>query len=210
MVIDGNELDTNEGLFLNHNAAVNVIIADGGGNVMIGTSGVVAERLRVSGDIRIGTGTTGCVKDNDADILTGTCSSDARLKRDIEPFPPMLERVVQLTPVHFYWRAAEYPERTLGTSRSYGLVAQDVEQVMPELVTQDQEGFKAVRYSQLPLLMLQALKELKAENDHLRKELESQLSAQAVALAALRAELEEIQQVLAQVGSEVRGTRARR
>ena len=61
-----------------------------------------------------------------------------------------------------------------GGSQSFGLVAQEVQQVMPELVTEDQQGSKAVRYNKLPLLLLQAVKELKAENETLKEKLASQ------------------------------------
>ena len=50
-----------------------------------------------------------------------------------------------------------------------GLIAQDVEQVLPELVVTNDDGFKAVDYSELPLLTIQAVKDLKAENDALRQ-----------------------------------------
>jgi len=134
-------------------------------------------------------------------VIAGTCSSDARLKKDVEPFPAVLERVVQLRPVHFFWRAEEYPELKLGTERSYGLVAQEVEAVFPELVTEDERGFKAVRYGQLPFLLLQALRELKAENDSLRE-------AQAAELIRLRAELEDAKQLFRQLANEVSAARA--
>jgi hypothetical protein len=49
------------------------------------------------------------------------------------------------------------------------LIAQDVEQVLPELVATDSDGYKAVDYSKLPLLTIQAVKELKAENDGLKQ-----------------------------------------
>ena len=51
----------------------------------------------------------------------------------------------------------------------HDMVAQDVEQVLPELVVTNADGYKAVDYSKLPLMMLQAIKELKAENDSLRR-----------------------------------------
>lgn len=57
---------------------------------------------------------------------------------------------MQLRPVYFYWRAKEYPSRKFGEGQSFGLIAQEVEQVMPELVTEDEEGMKAVRYNKLP------------------------------------------------------------
>ena len=140
-----------------------------GGNVGIGTT-MPADRLHVAGDIRIGTGSTGCVKDADGTVIAGGCSSDARFKRDITPFPKLLDQLVRLQPVHFYWRTTEYPDKAFGESRSFGLVAQDVEQVLPELVTEDAKGFKVVRYNKLPLLMLQGIKELKTDNDSLKRE----------------------------------------
>jgi len=148
-----------------------MLIADDG-NIGIGTT-APADKLDVNGDIRVGTGTTGCVKDSDGTVIAGTCSSDARLKRDITPFPHLLEKLAELQPVHFYWRSAEFPDRHLGTAQSFGLVAQEVEKVMPELVTEDAGGFKVIHYHKLPLLMLEAIKELKAENDVLKKKLQN-------------------------------------
>jgi hypothetical protein len=101
--------------------------------------------------------------------ISGFCSSDARLKRDITPFPRLLDKVAQLQPVHFYWRTEEFPDRHFGTAQSFGLLAQDVERILPELVREDEEGYKAVRYNEIPLLLLQAVRELKAENDALKQ-----------------------------------------
>jgi len=154
-------------------------------NVGINTS-MPADRLHVAGDIRVGTGTTGCVKDADGTIIAGTCSSDARLKRDIVPFTNLLDKLVRLQPVHFYW-AEEFKERHFGARQSFGLIAQEVEQVMPELVTEDEQGYKAVNYSKLPLLTLQAIKELKAENDTLK----TKLSEQQMQITQLRQEMNE-------------------
>jgi hypothetical protein len=141
--------------------------------VGIGTA-APADMLQVAGDIRVGTGTTGCVKDADGTVIAGTCSSDRRFKKDITPFARSLDKISLLQPVQFSWRADEFPNRHFGTSHSFGLIAQDVEAVIPELVTTDAEGYEAVRYSALPLYMLQAIKELKAENDALKARLQAQ------------------------------------
>jgi hypothetical protein len=131
---------------------------------------IVNDKLQVYGDIRVGdSGTNGCVKRFDGTGLIGTCSSDRRLKKDITPFHPVLNQLTALQPVHYYWRATEFPERHFGNSQSYGLIAQDVEQVLPELVATDSDGYKAIDYSELPLLTIQAVKELKAENDALKQ-----------------------------------------
>lgn len=151
-------------------STVNRMTIDSDGQVGIGVETPI-NLLDVAGDIRIGTGMTGCVRDRDATILTGACSSDARFKRDVVSFEPMLNKVAALRPVHFYWRADEFPSRGFGARQSYGLMAQEVEEVLPELVTTDAEGYRAVNYSKLPLLSIQAIKDLKTENDELKARL---------------------------------------
>ncbi len=155
-----------------------------GGQVAIGRN-LAAQLLDVNGNIRVGTGTTGCVEDRDGTLLTGTCSSDARFKRDIASFSRMLDKVSRLRPVTYFWRAEEFPDRQFGASQSFGLIAQEVEALIPDMVTTDAQGYKAVNYSKLPLLTLQAVKELVAENDTLK----GQLRDQHGDVAALRAEL---------------------
>ncbi|HEY6508357.1 MAG TPA: tail fiber domain-containing protein, partial [Vicinamibacterales bacterium] len=130
---------------------------------------VISDKLEVFGDIRMGTtGTNGCLKNFAGTGLIGTCASDRRYKKDITPFSSVLDQLAALQPVHYFWRAADFPQQRFGDSRAYGLIAQDVETVLPELVVTNDDGFKAVDYTKLPLLTIQAVKELKAENDELR------------------------------------------
>ena len=127
------------------------------------------DRLQVFGDVRVGTsGSNGCVKGFDGNALTGTCASDGRFKKNVTSFASMLGAVSSLRPVHYDWRTDEFPDRHFSANRSYGLIAQDVEQVLPELVVTGRDGYKAVDYTKLPLLAVQAIKELKAENDALQ------------------------------------------
>ncbi|MEZ5283709.1 MAG: tail fiber domain-containing protein [Vicinamibacterales bacterium] len=167
------------------NQNTRVVIEDQG-EVGIGTT-TPLDQLDVVGNIRVGTGTIGCVRDRDGTIIAGTCASDRRFKRNIVAFAPALERVAALRPVHYYWRAAEFPAQGFGDRRSYGLIAQEVEAVLPELVVTDADGYKAVNYSALPLLAIQAIKEMKARSDALtarNAELEARLDAIERALAA--------------------------
>lgn len=148
------------------------------------------ETLQVVGNIKIGTsGTNGCVRNFAGTGILGTCSSDARLKTNVRPFSPMLDRVARLQPVYFDWRTKEFPEFHFGATTNSGLIAQDVEQVFPEMVATDERGFKAVNYSELPYLTLQAVKELKAKGDKLEAENDA-LKAQVAALAERLARLE--------------------
>ncbi len=133
---------------------------DHDGDVGIGTDNPLS-RLHVNGAARIGS----CVYEEDGDVA---CVSDRRFKRDVRAFPEMLDRVASLQPVRYSWRREAFPERQFTAGESVGLIAQDVEQVMPELVVEDTDGAKAVSYSRLPLYAIQAIKELKAENDRLK------------------------------------------
>ena len=140
---------------------------DSSGNTGIGAPSP-RDALEVNGEVRV----ANCVKNSSGTQIAGACPSDLRLKTNIQPFPPVLDKLARMQPVHFNWRAAEFPEYHFGDSRSYGLVAQDVEQNFPELISEDARGFKAVNYSELPLLLLEAVRELKTGNDALRQRIQ--------------------------------------
>ncbi len=147
------------------------------GNVGIGTPQdgdgfpTATDKLQIFGDARVGTsGTNGCIKNFAGTGIAGTCASDRRFKKNITPFGRVLDQLSALQPVNYYWRAAEFPERHFGDTQAYGLIAQDVEQILPELVVTSDDGYKAVDYTKLPLLTIQAVKELNAQVGGLRTE----------------------------------------
>ena len=172
------------------------------GNVGIGAFDeipTITDKLQVFGDIRVGTtGTNGCLRNFAGTGMVGTCVSDRRYKKDITPFSPVLGPLTALQPVHYFWRAADFPSQNFGDGRAYGLIAQDTEQVLPDLVVTGADGFKAVDYSKLPLLTIQAVKELKAENDALKQRVAEN--------EALKHRVDELERVVA----EILATSARR
>ena len=160
-----------------------------------------ARRLDVNGNIRVGgtTTTTGCVEDRDGTVIAGNCASDLRFKKDIKPFGNVLSNFAKLRPVNYFWRADEFAELRFGTRQSFGLIAQDVEKLFPELVSTDEKGFKAVNYSKLPLYTIQAVGELKSENDRLRAQLDRQ-----------QQQIEELRTMVRTRNHARRGSRARK
>jgi hypothetical protein len=165
------------------------------GVVGIGRANPV-ESLDVDGNLRLGTGTTGCVQDRDGTVIAGTCSSDLRFKRDVEPLERVLDGFSRLRPVNFSWRADEFPEKHFGSGRSYGFIAQEVEEIFPEMVARDAEGYLAVNYSKLPLYTVAALNELKVAH-------EAELEQQRETLRMQQARIDQLERALCRLGAEL-------
>lgn len=92
--------------------------------------------------------------------------SDIHLKEDISPIQNALAKLVQLSGVFFKWRDNSMPQE-----RQMGVIAQEVQNVFPEAVIES-NGVLYVNYYSLIAPIIEALKELKAENDALRAEVE--------------------------------------
>lgn len=138
------------------------MIIDQNGNVGIG-SATPAYKLDVAGDINA----TGCVRGS-AGIVSGggTCSSDERLKRDINYYANSLDKIVQLKPASYGWKKSEYSWLKPLPEKENGLIAQDVEKVFPHLVKTDEKGFKTISYSiEFEMHLIQSIKELKVLHD---------------------------------------------
>ncbi len=98
----------------------------------------------------------------------GWSGSDERWKKNIEPLVNSLEKVDQLQGVSYDWRIDEYPDQGFIEGKQIGLIAQDVEEVIPEIVHTNDEGYKSISYEKLTAVLVEALKELKAENVELK------------------------------------------
>jgi hypothetical protein len=91
---------------------------------------------------------------------TSCCaSSDARLKKNIRPIEDASTRLRRLRGVAYEWRSDEFPERWLPRTEAIGLIAQEVESVVPEVVTQAADGYKAIAYDNITALLVEGFKE---------------------------------------------------
>tara|TARA_R100000329_G_scaffold33351_4_gene31111 strand:+ start:560 stop:2530 length:1971 start_codon:yes stop_codon:yes gene_type:complete len=91
------------------------------------------------------------------DYTGGT--SDARLKKNIEPLKGAAEKVAALRAVEFDWSDEKQIKRT-GNVHDFGFVAQEVEKVCPELVREKSDGIKTVEYGHVVPLLLDVIQDL--------------------------------------------------
>jgi hypothetical protein len=104
--------------------------------------------------------------------------SDARYKKNIRPIQNALTTLLQLNAKTYNWNKADFPKNNFDDKLQMGFIAQEVEKVLPAIVTTDAEGYKAVNYIQVIPLLMQGIKEqqikineLEARSNKLEKEL---------------------------------------
>ena len=151
--------------------SANALIIYKNGNVTIGGSNPV-EKLEVCGNIKA----SGTITASQSI----SCSSDVRFKKNISPLTGALDNVSKLRGVTYNWKQDEFPERNFNTDLQIGVIAQEVEAVYPQLVVTGKDGYKSVDYSRLTPILLEAIKELKTENNDLKTrvgKIEKMLSA---------------------------------
>jgi hypothetical protein len=166
-------------------------VANTNGNFIVGDgSNLVAE----SGDtarISLGVGTTSDVQFDSFGVgtaasgttgeiratndVTAFYSSDVALKENITNIPDPLEALKKLNGVLFDWKK-EYIDQRGGEDgyfvrkKDVGVIAQEVEKVLPEAVAQRSDGVKAVKYDRLTCLLIEAVKVLSDKVEKLNKE----------------------------------------
>lgn len=118
---------------------------------------------------------------------TLTESSDARLKTDVSEVRGALAGIMAIDGVSFRWLD---PGRAPGLQM--GVLAQDVEAVFPELVSYDEEGYRAVNYSGLIAPMIEAMQEQQAMIDDQARTIE-RLEAELGAVRELEARVQALE-----------------
>lgn len=110
----------------------------------------------------------------------GVCS-DKRYKDHIETLSDPIDAVNRLRGVSFAWKRDQYPDNNFPEGKQLGLIAQEVEQVVPGVVNTGSDGYKSVDYAKLVPLLIEAVKEqqrqIRAQQDQiddLRSELRTQ------------------------------------
>jgi hypothetical protein len=149
LIIDNNEImarnnGASEQLFLNGDGGPNSLVACGGN--------FRSNNLAGTGTRNVGASPSGIL------VIS---TSDGRLKKDITPVSDALHKISNLQGVYYKW----VNEEENGSNTCIGLIAQDVKDVVPELVFERNDGMYGVHYDQIGPLLINAVKELKQQLD---------------------------------------------
>ena len=133
-----------------------------------------AGSITITGALGVGTAASGTAGEiRAANEVTAYYSSDANLKTNISPIQNALDKIDQLSGVMFDWKDEVIEAR--GGEDGYfvrkhdtGLIAQEVEAVLPEVVAERSDGTKAVKYEKLAGLLIEGIKELRKEIEILK------------------------------------------
>jgi len=161
-VTDGNFIVGNGSTFVAENGATAraSLALDTGNDVQFDSFGVGTAASGTTGEIRA---------TND---VTAFYSSDVALKENITNIPNPLEALKKLNGVLFDWKKSYIDQRGgedgyFVRKKDVGVIAQEVEKVLPEAVAQRPDGIKAVKYDRLTCLLIEAVKQLQDKVDSL-------------------------------------------
>jgi len=115
--------------------------------------------------------------------LFGTClvntlpiTSDERFKQNIKNVENGYSLIKKLRPVSYTFKVNDFPERNLPKEKSYGLIAQELKQLLPELVHENTDGYLSVNYISLIPFLISAIQEQSTEINNLRDSIGSNLT----------------------------------
>lgn len=155
---------------------------------VIGSSpntGVYTPRLEIDADdgsVDIDSLGTGAVCATNG--LLSICSSDIRLKKNIAPISEqitVLEILKKLRGVYYNWDTSVDKVKNFGSQKEIGMIAQEVEPYLPELIKADKDGYKNLDYQKLTAFIVEVCKEQ-----------EKLIENQEKAIAEMRRQLDEI------------------
>jgi hypothetical protein len=156
--------------------------SDNGHYLAFGTNpagGAPTEKARISSSGGFSVGTTanpGAGAIYATGDITAFYSSDIRLKKDIEPISEPIKKLMEISGVTYKWNEEYLKDKDVDgyfvRETEVGVIAQDVEKVLPEVVATRENGYKAVRYEKLVALLIEAVKDQQKQIDELKARLE--------------------------------------
>lgn len=110
-------------------------------------------------------------RENESHGSSSSPLSDEKLKTNISPLNNAIDKVLSLSGVSFEWRFKEFQNMKFDQKRHLGLIAQNVERIIPDAVFENPQGYKCLDYNGLIALLVESIKEQQKEINDLKKTL---------------------------------------
>lgn len=94
--------------------------------------------------------------------------SDIRWKKNVTTLDNALSKITKVRGVRYEWKTDEYPDRGFHKGTQIGVIAQEIEEIFPELVRAERDGFKAVDYEKITAILIEAIKEQQKQIEELK------------------------------------------
>ena len=156
--------DADVGFFKNASSAKIETTIGGASKTQFDTNGVQTLSLGVG---TAPTSTTGLIRATN-DVIA-FYSSDRKLKDNIKNIKNPIEKIKKINGVEFDWTPKEGVHENEG--HDVGVIAQEIEKIIPEIVQTRDNGYKAVKYEKIVPLLIEAIKEQQKQIDELKSKL---------------------------------------
>ncbi|MBX3387925.1 MAG: tail fiber domain-containing protein [Phycisphaeraceae bacterium] len=123
-------------------------------------------------------------------------SSDPRLKHDISPLTGTLDRLLSLRGYQFFYNDDVIRSNRGMPGVQIGLMGDEVERVFPDWVTRDENGMRMVTERSTTALMVEALRDLRAEKDEQIRARDTKIESQGREIEDLNARLQRVEEIL--------------
>jgi hypothetical protein len=136
-----------------------------------GAGGVIAPKFTDynNGSFYLDPSSTGTSLNVAGDVVA-YASSDIRFKNNVLPITNALDKINKIGGYTFEWNEKSHKETG---KKDIGVIAQEVEEILPEIVDTRDNGYKAVDYSKLTALLIQSVKEQQVIIDNLKSRIET-------------------------------------
>jgi hypothetical protein len=102
-------------------------------------------------------------------------SSDARYKKNISEIENALDKIIKIRGTSFLYRTDEFKDYQFADGLQFGFIAQELENVFPEMVKTDSNGYKSVNYNEMIPVLVEAVKEQQKQIEELKQLVQSLL-----------------------------------
>jgi hypothetical protein len=106
-----------------------------------------------------------------------TVGSDKRFKKNVQPLEHALDKILKLDGKSYSFAQEEFKEKKFPSGTTFGFIAQEVKEIIPEVVRTDAHGYYGVDYIALIPYLVESIKEQNKKIEELSSKLESQNNA---------------------------------